>query len=133
MAHLTLLERAKAHLASARFLQESGPDDIAGIAGLAFQAVDLAGKVLTAEIDGEDAGSHRARMIRTQEIVRTQQGKLDFLWNIRQRDFYGDDYAGGPASTPTTAQVKRALNIASEIIERIDRELHPIKDARKNV
>lgn len=109
-------------------MYEQRPDDVAGVAGLAYQAVDLAMKVLTLEIDGSDAGGHRARMERTQQLVQVEDRQLAFLWEVRQRDFYGDVSRGGASSTPASAEVIRALDIATGIVDSIDRELHATQD-----
>jgi len=124
MAHLILLGRSKEILSSARFLHDERPDDISGVAGLAHQAVDLAMKVLATEIDGTDAGGHRARMRRTQQIVQTKDRQLSFLWDVRQRDFYGDTRPGGALDLPTGDQIAKALNVDRDIIDRIDEQLH---------
>jgi len=99
-------------------------DEMVGVAGLAFQAVDLATKAIMEAIDGADAGSHRARMQRLTEIVVADQDDLDFLWDIRQRDFYGDPSPGRALDLPAGEQVRQALTLARSIVERIDRALH---------
>lgn len=98
--------------------------DVAGVAGLAFQALDLASKALTEVIDGTDPGTHRARMHRVRELVQADQSELDFLWFIRQRDFYGDVSLGAPRDLPTEEQIRRALTLARALVDRIDRALH---------
>ena len=82
-------------------------------------------KVLTTELDGADAATHRSRMQRTQELVQAQDRELAFLWRVRQQDFYGDTTPGGSMAIPSPEEIARALDIASEIIERIDSALHP--------
>jgi hypothetical protein len=98
----------------------AGEREVAGAAGLAFQAIDLASKALTEAIDGTDAGSHRARMQRVQQIIQADQAELDFLWEVRQRDFYGDPALGAPRQLPTQEQVRTALSVARKLIDRID-------------
>ena len=82
-------------------------------------------KVLTIELDGADAGNHKSRMQRTQGLVQTRDRELAFLWRVRQLDFYGDTAPGGSMQLPSAQEIARALDIASEIIDRIDAELHP--------
>jgi HEPN domain-containing protein len=124
---VNLLDRAYALLASAERLGNEG--GVAGAAGLAFQALDLAAKALTAAIDGADAGSHRARMARVRELTQAQQSDLDFLWEIRQRDFYGDSSLGAPRDMPTEDQVREALALARSLVERID---HVLRERPRN-
>lgn len=125
MAHLILLERAKQLLTSAEFLHEEYGDDVAGAAGLAFQAIDLASKTLTEQIDGADAGGHQARMKRVQKIIRVRQTDLRAAWRARQRDFYGNTVIGGEAEPLSREEVVRTLSVAREIVRQIDEVLHP--------
>jgi Tfp pilus assembly PilM family ATPase len=104
-------------MSSAERLGRDG--EVAGVAGLAYQAIDLASKALTEAIDGADAGSHAARMQRVKEIIQADQSELAFLWEIRQRDFYGDSTLGAPRELPTAEQVQRALAVARSLIDRI--------------
>ncbi|MEX2245709.1 MAG: HEPN domain-containing protein [Dehalococcoidia bacterium] len=129
MADLELLGRAREFLASARRL--FGQGEVSGVAGLAFQALDLAAKELTDAIDGADPGSHQARMKRLQALIQADQEELGFLWNVRQRDFYGDASAGEPRDLPTRPEARRALAIAGRNIEKIARMLRPPPKPRR--
>lgn len=93
------------------------------MAGLAFQAIDLASKALTEAIDGTDPGSHRARMRRVQKLIQADQADLEFLWEIRQRDFYGDVTLGAPRQLPTEEQIRSSLSLAKNLIDRIAQAL----------
>jgi len=127
MAHIELLVRAWALLKAAQSL--AAEEDIAGSAGLAYQAADLASKALAQAIDGSDPGSHRGRMRRAQQLLNTHTDKLDFLWELRQKDFYGDVSLGGAPGTPSNDEVREALSIVQEILSEIDHVLHRDADA----
>jgi hypothetical protein len=42
-------------------------------------------------------------------LIQAEQAELDFLWEIRQRDFYGDSSLGAEREIPTDDQVRSAL------------------------
>jgi hypothetical protein len=94
--------------------------DVAGMAGLAYQAIDLASKALTEAIDGSDAGSHRRRMRRTATLVDRKVESLDFLWSVRQREFYGDAEPGEERQLPTVKQIADAVVLARSILTDIE-------------
>lgn len=123
MAHVAALGRAWELLAAAESLVRD--DNLTGAAGLAYQAFDLAAKALTQAIDGADPGTHRGRMRRAERLLTKHTEKLDFLWEVRQKDFYGDVTPGGVQELPEPAQVAAALRIVREILQEIDGALHP--------
>lgn len=123
MAHLELLSRAWQLLAAAQSLVQER--NSTGAAGLAYQAFDLASKALAQAIDGTDPGTHRGRMRRAQRLLTKHTDKLDFLWEVRQKDFYGDTSAGGARALPLDQEVEQALMIVGDILREIDEALHP--------
>lgn len=122
MAHLTALTRGWELFAAAESLVRD--ENVTGAAGLAYQAFDLAAKALTKAIDGADPGSHRGRMQRAERLLTRHADKLNFLWQIRQKDFYGDVTPGGVEELPQVADVEEALRIVKDILQEIDGALH---------
>ena len=123
MAHLELLTRAWDLLRSAQSLVRDG--NVTGSAGLAYQAFDLAAKALTQASNGNDAGGHHRRMRRAQRLLTTHADRLDFLWELRQRDFYGDVRPGAGQELPKPEEVEEAVTIVEAILTEIDQALHP--------
>ncbi len=62
-------------------------------------------------------------MSRLQALIQAEQSELDFLWEIRQRDFYGDTSLGSPREMPTAGQVRKALALARSLVDRIGQAL----------
>ncbi len=62
-------------------------------------------------------------MDRVRALIQAEQSELDFLWEIRQRDFYGDSSLGARREMPADDQVRSALALARSLVERIDRAL----------
>lgn len=62
-------------------------------------------------------------MDRVRALIQAEQSELDFLWEIRQRDFYGDSSLGAGRAMPADDQVRSALALARSLVERIDRAL----------
>jgi len=62
-------------------------------------------------------------MQRVRQITQADQAELDFLWEIRQRDFYGDAALGDPRELPTDEQVWTSLIVARKLIDRIAQAL----------
>lgn len=54
-------------------------DDLAGVAGLAYQASESALIALTLEKDGVNAGTHAARRQRAKELLAQHRDKIDWL------------------------------------------------------
>ena len=91
------IERAKVLLASARDLYQQG--DLAGVAGLAYQAFESSMIALTEEVNGADPGSHAARRSRAKVLLSSHHEKIDFLWEVRNVDFYGNPQLNQPKPT----------------------------------
>ena len=62
-------------------------------------------------------------MQRVRQIIQADQAELDFLWEIRQRDFYGDAALGAPRGVPSDEQVRTSLSVARKLIDRIAQAL----------
>jgi hypothetical protein len=122
VAHLALLERAWALFRAATTLRDA--DDLTGAAGLAYQAFDLGSKALAHAIDGAAPGTHRGRMRRAEQLLTRHTEKFDFLWRVRQKDFYGDVTPGGRAETPSDEEIREALAVVDDVLREIDRVLH---------
>jgi hypothetical protein len=110
-----VLERARAIMRAAEAM-----DGVPGAAGLAYQAADLATKVLLVKVDGADIWAHAAREERVAELLPVSATDLRFLHKIRQLDFYADPSAGSPFAVPTAEQVQRAITIARDVVNAVD-------------
>ena len=119
------LERAQRLLQSARTLFDQG--DLAGVAGLAYQAFESALIALTIEKNGADAGSHLARRERAKALLSHHRDKIDLLLEIRNVDFYGNPWPFHPKREVTEAEVKEALEMVEAIIREVRRILAPEK------
>jgi hypothetical protein len=62
-------------------------------------------------------------MQRVRQLIQADESELNFLWEIRQRDFYGDAALGAPRELPTDEQVREALSVARKLIDRISQVL----------
>jgi|DewCreStandDraft_2_1066082.scaffolds.fasta_scaffold04169_7 HEPN domain-containing protein len=120
MAHLDL-ERAERLLKSARSLFDQG--DLAGVAGLAYQAFESAIIALSIEQTGVDPGSHTARRQQAEGLVKEGRDKIDLLWEIRNVDCYGNPKPGEPKREVSRAEVEEALRTVEEIIQAVKRAL----------
>jgi len=116
MADLDLI-RAERLLHSARTLLAQG--DMAGVAGLAYQAFESALIALTLEKDGANSGHHAARRQRAKELLRQHRDQIDFLWEIRNVDFYGNPRPFEPKRAPTREEIERAVDTVEEIIAEV--------------
>ena len=110
------IRRAERLLRSARELFDHG--DLAGVAGLAYQAFEAAMIALTININGSDAGSHSARRERAKELLGPDRDKIDFLWEVRNIDFYGNPKLNSPKRDLVEEEVKEALDTVERIIEK---------------
>jgi hypothetical protein len=120
-----VLDRARALMRTAEAL-----DGAPGAAGLAFQASDLAAKVLLMKVDGADIWAHAAKEERIGELLPVKSNDLRFLHKVRQLDFYADPSAGSPFSLPEPDQVRRAVSIARDVVNAVDiRVLGHVPDA----
>jgi hypothetical protein len=113
-----VLDRARAMLRTAEIM-EGAP----GAAGLAYQASDLASKVLLMKLDGADIWAHAAKEERLAELLPVDAADLRFLHKVRQLDFYADPSAGAPFALPTADQVQRAATIARQVVDAVEVKL----------
>jgi HEPN domain-containing protein len=104
-------------------LAESVGRGMPGAAGLAYQAADLASKVLLVKTDGADIWSHGDREQRLSELLGIDAADLRFLHETRQLDFYADRRAGGPMELPVPDDCIRAVAIARRVVDAIDAHL----------
>lgn len=117
------LERAERLLQSARDLFARG--DLAGVAGLAYQAFESALIALTIEKNGTNAGSHLARRERAKALLSHHRDKIDFLWEVRNVDFYGNPQPFQPKREVAKAEVKEALETVEAIVQEVRQILAP--------
>lgn len=112
------MERAKNLLKSARDLFENG--DYVGVAGLSYAAFESATIALTTQLNGKDYPSHNLRRKRAKTILKKHQDKIDFLWEIRNIDFYGNIRLGQEKREISADEVMESLNTVDEIIQEIE-------------
>jgi len=115
------LERGERLLRSARTLLAQG--DLAGVAGLAYQAFESALIALTRAMDGANAGSHGARRERAKTLLAEHRGKIDLLWEVRNVDFYGNPRLGAPRRALTRSEVDEALGTIEDMFDVIKKML----------
>jgi hypothetical protein len=113
------MERAKNLLKSAEDLHEQG--DMAGVAGLAYAAFESAIMSLTDKINGKDYHSHRLRKERAKEMLGKHENKMDFLWEVRNIDFYGNVKLGSSKREIFPQEVENGLKCVKEIIAEIEK------------
>ena len=102
-------QRAEKLLKSAKVLYEQ--NDFSGVAGLAYQALESAIIGLTNERGEIISGS--------KELLKAGQEKIDFLWDARNIDFYGNVKRFEPKRELTAPEVKEVLGTVEEIIGKI--------------
>lgn len=105
--------RGERLLQSARDLLAQG--DLAGVAGLAYQAFESALIALTQEINGADPGGHVARRDRAKQLLAEHRDKIDRLWEARNIDFYGNPGLHQPKRELTRAEAEKALDAVTQI------------------
>lgn len=115
------IKRAKDLLKSARDLYEKG--DYAGVAGLSYAAFESATIALTTRLNGKDYPSHNKRRKRAKTLLKKHQDKIDFLWEIRNIDFYGNIKLGHEKREISSDEVMESLNTVEEIIQEIENML----------
>lgn len=115
------IKRAERLLKSASDLYKEG--DIAGVAGLAYQAFESALVALSMKMNGSNGGTHLARRERAKELLVKFQDKIDFLWSVRNVDFYGNIMRREDKREISREEVKEALNIVEQIIEEIKKTI----------
>ena len=111
------IERAKALLKSAEKLYAEG--DLAGVAGLAYQAFESAVIAFNKTVKGKDIASHGYRMETAKKIYSEHVHDIDFLWELRNIDFYGNIRPGFDAEL-RKEKVSKALETVKEIIEKTE-------------
>ena len=117
------IERAGKLLKSAEDLFKEG--DLAGVAGLAYQAFESATMALIKVKNGMDQKSHLGRRKRAKELLEEFRDKIDFLWEIRNVDFYGNVSFGAESRDVSEEEVKDSLKTVAEMIKKIGRFLKP--------
>lgn len=113
------MERAKNLLNSAEDLYESG--DLAGVAGLAYAAFESSIMALTEKMNGKDYYSHSLRKERAKSMLTQYEDKVDFLWEVRNIDFYGNVKLGSQKREISREEVRDGLKSVKEIIKEIER------------
>ena len=123
------LKRSNDLLKSAKDLLEK--EDYAGVAGLAYQAVESAIIALTEKINGKDKTGHYSRRKRAQEILDLSKETLNKLWSSRNIDFYGNERIGGEKKELDMEDIKESVDKAEEIIGKVENELKEEKSDDK--
>ncbi len=116
-----MLKRAKQLLKSAEELYKM--EDLHGVAGLAYQAFECAVIALNRSKNGKDIPSHQYRRKRAEEKIASCKNKLDFLWEARNIDFYGNANPNEELKELSKEQIKECLAIVTSIIEEIEEML----------
>lgn len=111
------IDRAEGLLRSARTLLNSG--DVAGVCGLAYQAFEAAVDALNKHLAGSVAANHTARRQIATTLLHGRQADIEFLWDARNVDFYGNTMPGAPPQTLAAADVERALRTVAAILDDI--------------
>ena len=112
------LKRAKDLLKSANDLLEK--DDLTGVAGLAYHAVESAIVYLTSSLNGKAKEGHTERRKRAEELLNLSKNSLKELWSSRNIDFYGNEKIGGEQKELTKESIKESVDKAEKIIEQAE-------------
>lgn len=120
------LKRSNDLLKSAKDLLER--EDYAGVAGLAYHAVESAIIILTEKINGKDKKGHYSRRKRAREILDLSKETLNKLWSSRNIDFYGNEKIGEEKKELEIEEIKESVNKAEKIIERVEKVLKEEKE-----
>ncbi len=115
------LKRSNNLLKSAKDLLEK--EDYAGVAGLAYQAVESAIITLTEKVNGKDKQNHYSRRKRAKEILNLSKETLNKLWSSRNIDFYGNEKIGEEKKELGIKEIKECVDKAEEIIDKIENTL----------
>jgi HEPN domain-containing protein len=113
MANLDM-ERAKKLLKSAKDLLRA--KDVSGVAGLAYQAFESAAIALLKIKNGYDQKSHYGRRNRAKELLTEFRDNIDYLWDIRNIDFYGNISLGSEEEEIDMKKVEESLQVVENII-----------------
>ena len=115
------LDRARNLLKSARELYEHG--EVYGVAGLAYQAFESATTSMLKAINGKDQHSHEGRRKRAKELLRKYRGKIDFIWEARNIDFYGNIRLSEDKREITRQEVKESIVLIEKMIGEVEKLL----------
>jgi HEPN domain-containing protein len=111
------LERAERLLRSARGNLELG--NIAGIAGISYQAIESAATFLIEMVNGQDPAGHSGRRARASELLKICKSELDGLWRVRNVDFYGNEMVGRPKRRITIEEAIESLEAAERVLDQV--------------
>lgn len=111
------LQRAEKLLKGAKTLYQQ--NDFSGVAGLAYQSLESAIIGLTSEIGEANSGTHQERLERAKKLLKSGQDKIDFLWDARNIDFYGNVKRFEPKRELTPSEVKEVIETVEDIIRKI--------------
>ena len=89
------------------------------MAGLSYQAVEMAATLLIEMVNGTDPGDHLERRARASELMRLCRKELDDLWEARNIDFYGNVSPGRPRRRMNREEARESLDQASRLIEKV--------------
>jgi hypothetical protein len=78
-------------------------------------------------INGKDKPTHAKRRMRAKELLRKYREKIDFTWEARNIDFYGNLRIGEEKRDITKEEVKESLFLIEKMIEEADAILKEIK------
>ncbi|MEW5896406.1 MAG: HEPN domain-containing protein [Nanoarchaeota archaeon] len=117
------LKRAKDLLRSSEGLLER--EDLAGVAGLAYQALESGIVALTKSKKEKDKPEHVYRRKKIEELINISQKIIQKIWEARNIDFYGNVRFGEEAKELTREEAGEALNTVKEIIQkRVNLQTH---------
>ncbi len=112
------IKRAKSLLKSARRLYEE--DDLAGVAGLSYQAVESAIIYLSENINGKTSKGHGERRRRAEQLLNLSRNSLKELWSARNIDFYGNEKIDDAKKELSVKEIGRSLDKAEEIVSLVE-------------
>ena len=113
------LKKAKELINSARNLFENG--DLAGVAGLAYQAVEAAIMHLTDNLKTEQNSIHTERRKKAEILLKLSKETLKSLWFARNIDFYGNEKIGGEEKELDKRDIQKSLEQAESIIQKVEK------------
>lgn len=116
-----MLERAKKLHKSAKDLYAQG--DLYGVAGLAYQAFECALIALNRKTGGKELTVHKQKLERAKEKIVSFADKLDFLWEARNVDFYGNATPASGQKELTKEEIGECLEVVGKIIAEIEKML----------
>ena len=114
------LTRAKNLLESANKLFEE--ENLSGVAGLAYQAVEAAIDFLTLKTNGKNKASHSDKRKRAEELLKLSKNHLKELWHARNIDFYGNERIGTEEKDLDKEEIQKSLEHAKILISKIEKD-----------